>query len=200
MLLVFLLLLSIAQSIDIVNHVTGGTGPRDSASRHNTLFIKVSSPQLPITEDFVAELNDAIVQDNCEPSFSGRVSHSLSWTMYCGWLGNGARMSAREKKPLPPLPKTMAFLASRQAVVDDYEYLGEYRRPAMWYGNYETLDKSMRLYFDMLDGTCGQECAFQRQQQWLKEQVKPRVFSNKGGKRPKQVFGQSVEYMATLAI
>lgn len=148
-----------SHAIDIVNHVAlSGSGIKDAGSPRNTLFIKISSPSKDLTAEFVQGLTAAIVEDHCDPSFSGRVARSLTYTIYCGWLGNKERMSIQEKKPLPALQHMMAYLGSQQCVLDDYEYLGEYRRPSQWSGTYETIDKDMRLYFDRLDGKCGLEC------------------------------------------
>jgi subtilisin family serine protease len=145
-------------AIDIVNHVAlaGGSGLRNGAERPNTLFLKISSLDRPFFSDFIDTLSDAVYADGCEPTFSGQGATELTLTIFCRALGNKERMSVREKAPLPALNHTRRHLRDNECVVDDYEYLGEYRRPAgsiesTWYGNDENMKQSIRLYFEQLD-------------------------------------------------
>jgi subtilisin family serine protease len=147
-----------ASTVDQINWITrlGGTNTRDGASRHDTVFLKIShtshADSAIIDKQFVVQLADAIVADQCEPSFSGRALRSVSMTIYCAWLQNKERMSVNEKKPLPLLNNTLKFLATHDAQVDDYEYLGEYRRPAAarWTGSDDTVKAALRLYDELL--------------------------------------------------
>ena len=158
LLLCGVLLCGTARAIDIVNHLTlpGGAGTRDGPARHNTLFMKLSCSrhQPPLGTPFVAGLSAAIEADQCEPSFSGRGERTLTITIYCAALQNkgGERHQvASEKAPLPPLPHTQQFLQQQRCQVDDYEYLGEYRKPqGLWAGNDDNIKLSIEQYFQNL--------------------------------------------------
>ena len=159
---VFFAILLAVGAIDIVNHVAlgGGSGLRNGAERPNTLFLKISSLDRPFFDDFIDTLSDAVYADGCAPTFSGQGATELTLTIFCHTLGNRERMSVREKAPLPALNHTRRHLSDNECVISDYEYLGEYRRPAgsiesTWYGNDENMKQSIRLYFEQLKAKAG---------------------------------------------
>ena len=125
---------------------------RDSGATYNTLYMKISTTAHTLTAEFVETLADEVARDHCTMDFSGRSDYAVALKLYCPALKNKPRMSARERKPLPVLNYTMALLARELCIVEDYEYLGEYKRPLFdWYGTYENTNSEMERYFKNRD-------------------------------------------------
>jgi subtilisin family serine protease len=157
-----LLLLFGVECWEVVPHIPGGLGVRDAHPSHNTVILTLTrGPGARAINTFrkgaiVAPLEAALSQDGCELSFSGLAQGEADMvlTLYCAGLNNSARQPIAERAPLPALTQTLLFLKAEYAYeVKRLEYLGLMRRPAYWYGNYETLDTVLHKYFDEKEPT-----------------------------------------------
>lgn len=152
--LLFLLLLCVSDlgALDIRNHLGEGMGMRDALPTQNTLIMTLFRSQKNNLEKldqekFLRELKFSLEDDHCTLSFSGWSGAHLIIQFHCDFLNNTGRETVSERAQLPLLKNLGDLLRVNSFVEKHKEYIRVIRRPSLWSGNYEGMDKSMGVYF-----------------------------------------------------
>lgn len=136
--------------INIINHIKGGLGLKDTRPTENTLVMTCHSPTERIAH-FFEGLTQAIEQDECSLSFSGESEAQLILTIHCPHLNNTPHTIISARTTLPGLDATRTYLRKNHYEVSHVEYIQQIRRPSYWYGNYDHMESVVHRYFDELN-------------------------------------------------